>query len=132
MPYSETAWLDYLGLESKVSGLCLMNISINHPGCLWNNYLAEPTVAGKALGSGHRAGFIRSPAVILAIIIICLQLHSWLVIYNRWLFIPCGGCFSRYLTFLWCHSPGVLTPASEAYNKAGQRCKVSHGCRCIW
>lgn len=95
MPYSETAWMDYLGLESKVSGLCLMNISINHPGCLWNNYLAEPTVAGKALGSGHRAGFIRSPTVMLAFIIICLQLRSWLVLCNRWLFIPSQGLLQQ-------------------------------------
>lgn len=87
MPYSKRAWLDYLDLESKVSGLCLMNISINHPGCPWNNYLAQPAVAGTCLAQ-DTAGFIRSPSVILAVIIICLQLRSWLVLCNRWLFIP--------------------------------------------
>lgn len=48
MPDSKRARPDYLDLESKVSGLCLMNISINHPGCPWNNYLAV-TAAGKRL-----------------------------------------------------------------------------------
>lgn len=117
MPYSETAWLDYLGLESKVSGLCLMNISINHPGYPWNNYLAEPTVAGKALGSGHRAGFIRRPAVILTVIIICLQLRSCLVLRNRWLFIPSRGLLQQVPYIPVVSQSRGAHPSLEAYKQ---------------
>lgn len=122
MPDSKRAWPDYLDLESKVSGLCLMNISINHPGCPWNNYLAEPTAAGKRL-AGDTERLYEQPRRYARCCCRLPQLRSWLVLCNRCLFMPPRGCFSRYLTFLRCRCPGELTPTSEAHETC-QRCQL--------
>lgn len=116
MPDSKRAWPDYLDLESKVSGLCLMNISINHPGCPWNNYLAEPTAAGKRL-AGDTERLYEQPRRYARCCCRLPRLRSWLVLCNRCLFMPPRGCFSRYLTFLRCRCPGELTSTSEAHEQ---------------
>lgn len=119
VPCSGTAWLDYLGLESKVSGLCLMNISINHPGCPWNNYLAEPQWQVKPLAQDTEQALLEALLLYSLLLSFAFNyIHAWCLAIDGCLFL--SGCLFQ------CYAGQGCSPQPLRHtNQICQRCKLS-------
>lgn len=125
MPWSGTVWLDYLGLESKVSGLCLMNISINHLGCPWNNYLAEPQWQVKPLAQDTEQALLEALLLYSLLLSFAFNyIHAWYFAIDGCLFLF-GAVAADTLYSCGIAGQGCSPQPLRSTNQICQRCKLS-------